>query len=65
CDGKETIFSKDKIQLKTNTMPRGLVALDSNIDNSDMVVQKNILASRDVEEHNLGMEEKPKKIWLG
>ncbi|KAH9289925.1 hypothetical protein KI387_034042, partial [Taxus chinensis] len=32
-EGKETLFGKGIIQLKTNAIPRGLVALESNFDN--------------------------------
>ncbi|KAH9298466.1 hypothetical protein KI387_030148, partial [Taxus chinensis] len=64
-DGKDSLFGKDIVQLKTNTIPRGLVALESNFDNDDCIVKRHMSALRDVEEHNLGTKDKPRKIWLG
>ncbi|KAH9291378.1 hypothetical protein KI387_043437, partial [Taxus chinensis] len=64
-EGKETLFDKGIIQLKTNTIPRGLVSLESNFDNVDRIVNRFMEASRDIEEHDLGTKEKPRKIWLG
>ncbi|KAH9326293.1 hypothetical protein KI387_006471, partial [Taxus chinensis] len=60
-EGRETLFGNDIIQLKTNTIPRGLVALESNFNNADCIINRNVSASRDVEEHNLGTNDKPRK----
>ncbi|KAH9307187.1 hypothetical protein KI387_044402, partial [Taxus chinensis] len=49
----------------TNTFPRRLVSLESNFDNVDRIINRSIATSRDVEEHDLGTKEKPRKIWLG
>lgn len=62
--GKETLIGKGIIQLKTNTIPRGLVALKSNFDNIYRIVNRCMAASRDIEEHDLDTKEKPRKIWL-
>ncbi|KAH9326464.1 hypothetical protein KI387_006642, partial [Taxus chinensis] len=51
--------------MKTNTIPRGLVALESNFDNVDCIVNRHMSASRDVEEYDLGTKDKPRRIWLG
>ncbi|KAH9303262.1 hypothetical protein KI387_014845, partial [Taxus chinensis] len=42
-----------------------LVALESNFSNVDCIINRNMFASRNVEEHNLGTNDKPRKIWLG
>ena len=34
-DGKDTIFGKEVVQLKTNKIPKGLVALETIFDNQD------------------------------
>lgn len=62
---RETLFGKDIIQLKTNTIPRGLVALEENFNTVDCIINKNMFVSRDVEEHDLGTKEKLGKVWLG
>lgn len=65
AEGKETLFGKVIIQVKTNTSPRGLVALETNFYNVDSIFNRNMSASRDVEENDLGTKKKPRKIWLG
>ncbi|KAH9325430.1 hypothetical protein KI387_005608, partial [Taxus chinensis] len=64
-EGRETLFGKDIIQLKTNTIPRGLVTLESIFNNANCIINRSMSASRDVEEHDLGTKEKPRKAWLG
>lgn len=63
-EGRETLFGKDIIQLKTNTIPIGLFALESNFDNVDYIINRKISASRDAEDHNLGTSDKPRKVWF-
>ncbi|KAH9303254.1 hypothetical protein KI387_014837 [Taxus chinensis] len=65
AEGRETFFEKDIIQLKTNAIPRSLVTLESNFNNVDCIINRNIPTSRDVEEHNLGTNGKPRNILLG
>lgn len=64
-DGKETLFGKDIIQSKTNTIPIGLVALESKFDHVDHIFNRHMSGSRDFEENNLGTNDKSRKIWLG
>jgi len=65
-DGKETLLGKELIQLKTNKIPRGLVALERAFDNRDQFVMKASPTNKnDLEEINLGASHAPKKVYIG
>ena len=56
-DGKESLFGKEVIQLKTNKIPKGLVALENVFDHHDIAQSKiNPSQFEEVEEVNLGTE---------
>lgn len=59
------LAGKDIIQLKNNTLPKGLVPLEDIFDNND-VVKSIKVAPRDdeVEEWNIGTEKDPRVIKL-
>ena len=64
--GKDTIFGKEVVQLKTNKIPKGLVALETIFDNQDRVqANTSKYDARDLEEINLGTKETPKKVYIG
>jgi hypothetical protein len=53
------------LQLKNNVLPRGLVMLEDLFDFNDVAKKLKIEASgKEVEECNIGTEEKPKMIKL-
>jgi adenylate cyclase class IV len=53
------------LQLKSNVFPRGLVPLEDLFDFNDVAKKPKIEASgKEVEECNIGIEEKPKMIKL-
>lgn len=65
-DGKDTIFGNEVIQLKTNKIPKGLVALERFFDNSDKCnMRQNCTHEQVLEEINLGIENAPKKVYIG
>lgn len=65
-DGKQTVFVQEVVQLKTNKIPKGLVALERVFDGNEKEVMKQTPVRReDVEEINLGTELAPKKVYIG
>ncbi|HEX4849368.1 MAG TPA: hypothetical protein VFV08_01115 [Puia sp.] len=65
-DGKETLVGKEIIQLKTNKIPRGLVALERVFDSRDkMVTRTSPTNKEDLEEINLGTSQAPQKVYIG
>ena len=64
--GKDTIFGKEVVQLKTNKIPKGLVALETIFDNQDRAqVDTSKYDANNLEEVNLGTRETPKKVYIG
>lgn len=65
-DDKETIFGQEIMQLKTNKVPKGLVALENIFDNQDRVKPgTKDPKPQELEEINLGTDEAPKKVYIG
>ena len=65
-DGKDTVFGKEVVQLKTNKIPKGLVTLETIFDNQDRTqVNASKNDAKDLEEVNLGTKETPKKVFIG
>jgi ribonuclease HI len=61
----ENDVDSDILQLKNNVLPRGLVLLEDLFDFNDVAKKPKIEASgKEVEECNIGTEEKPKMIKL-
>lgn len=59
-DGKETIFGNEIIQLKTNKIPKGLVALEGVFDGPDRSNAKQTSTHKeDLEEVNLETKNAP------
>jgi hypothetical protein len=62
---KENEVDSGILQLKNDVLPRGLVPLEDLLDFNDVVKKPKIEASgKEVEECNIGTEEKPKMIKL-
>jgi hypothetical protein len=62
---KNKIVGKDIMQLKNNTIPKGLVPLEQLFDNNDVARSPKITANDgDVEDCNIGTQEDPKIIKL-
>ena len=56
---------KDIIQLKSNTIPRGMVHLEEFFDSNDVERNPKVSPSdTEVEECNIGMEQEPKVIKI-
>lgn len=64
-DGKDMVFGKEVVQLKTNKIPRGLVALERVFDGSDAPTKTLIVEKDNLEEINLGTEHSPIKVYIG
>jgi len=65
-DGKETLVGKEIIQLRTNKIPRGLVALERAFDSKDKLVTRTSPTNKeDLEEINLGTSQAPQKVYIG
>ena len=65
-NGKDTIFGKEVVQLKTNKIPKGLVALKTIFDNQDRSqIDISKYDAKDLEEVNLVTKETPKKVYIG
>ena len=59
------LASKDIIQLKSNSFPRGLVPLEDIFDNNDVAKSPRVAPRDDeVEECNIGTEKDPKVIKM-
>ena len=57
------LAGKDIIQLKSNTIPRGLVPLEELFDNNDVAKSPKVApVDVEVEECNIGTEQEPKII---
>ena len=57
------IYGKEILQLKGNSIPRGLVPLENKFDPNDVAKQPQLLPScEDVEDVNIGTEYQPKVI---
>lgn len=56
-DNKETIFGNEVVQLKTNKMPKGLVALERVFDGNDRM-NTNVISTKNgyLEEVNLRID---------
>lgn len=64
--GKDTIFGQEVVQFKTTKIPRGLVVLETIFDNQDRSqIDTRKYNVKDLEEVNLGIEEIPKKVYIG
>jgi hypothetical protein len=62
---KNQIAGKDIMQLKNNTIPKGLVPLEKLFDNNDVAKSPKITANDgDVEDCNIGTQEDPNIIKL-
>jgi len=65
-DGKETLFGQEIVQLKTNKIPKGLIALEKVFDGHDQFKTKNIpIIQNDLEEINLGTQMAPRNVYIG
>lgn len=62
---KDTVAGKKNLQLKGNTIPRGLVPLERIFNKYDMA-SKPMAPEKDeqVEDYNIGTEEEPQRITL-
>jgi len=64
-DGKETLFGQEIVQLKTNKIPRGLIALEKAFDGHNRFKMKDTpMIQNDLEEINLGTQETPKNVYI-
>lgn len=64
--GKETLFDQEIIQLKSNKLPKGLVALERTFNAQDKMEAKVTSAKENnVEQVNLGNEESPRHVYIG
>lgn len=65
-DGKDTIFGNEIVQLKTNKIPKGLVALERVFDSQDSKTMKQSpINKQDLEDVNLGTDSSPRKVYIG
>lgn len=65
-DGKDIVFGQEFVQLKTNKIPKGLVVLETIFDNHDRSkMDTSEYNAKDLKEINLGIEETPKKVYIG
>lgn len=59
------MFGKEVIQLKTNKIHKGILALERVFDRNYQALLKQTLVKReDIEEINLGIELAPKKVYI-
>lgn len=65
-DGKENVLGKEVLQLKSNRIPRGLVALERAFDDKERTCfPKFVDKMSDFEEVNLGTSQVPKNVYIG
>jgi len=65
-DGKETLFGQEVVQLKTNKIPKGLIALEKAFDGHDRYKKKDTpVIPSNLEEINLGTQTTPKNVYIG
>lgn len=65
-DGKDTLFGKEILQLKSNKIPKGLVVLERIFDNQDRAdLKSNPVTQEDIEKINLGSEHNPREVFIG
>lgn len=65
-DGKENVLGKEVLQLNSNRIPRGLVALERAFDNKERVFVSRIVDKiNNLEEVNLGTSQEPKNVYIG
>lgn len=64
-NGKDVIFGKEVLQLKSNRVPKGLVSLERAFDNKDKAFYASTDKTNDLEEVNLGTRIVPKKVYIG
>lgn len=65
-DKKEIVFGNEVVQLKTNKIPKGLVALEWVFDGCDRLNTKvSPTNSVNLEEINLGTDNAPNKVYIG
>ena len=59
------LAGKDIIQMKSNTIPRGLVTLEEIFDSNDVARNPKVAPSDvEVEECNIGIEQEPRVIKI-
>lgn len=59
------MFGKEALQLKTNKLPKGLVALERVYDGNDRsLIKKTLVKGEDIEEINFGTELAPQNVYI-